>query len=83
MIFMLNFHEFLHTMYKYVLNSVVEISLMFDQYSEYYAIILGWGDVFSWTCCITNANIPTSHGQVHWLTKVQQYFQYNLGYSML
>jgi len=43
---MLNFHEFLHTMYKYVLNSVVEISLMFDQYSEYYAIILGWGGRF-------------------------------------
>jgi len=37
---MLNFHEFLHTMYKYVLNSVVKISLMFAQYFEYYAIIL-------------------------------------------
>jgi len=28
-------------MYKYVLNSVVKISLMFAQYFEYYAIILG------------------------------------------
>jgi len=27
--FTLIFHEFLHTMYKYVLNSVVKISLMF------------------------------------------------------
>jgi len=36
----LNFHEFLHTMYKYVLNSVVKISLMFAQYLEYYAIIV-------------------------------------------
>jgi len=33
-------------MYKYVLNSVVKISLMFAQYSEYYAIILGWGAFF-------------------------------------
>jgi len=40
MIFTLNFHEFLHTMYKYVLNSVVKISTMFAQYFEYYAIIL-------------------------------------------
>jgi len=34
-------------MYKYVLNSVVKISLMF----KYYAIILRGGGVFSWTCC--------------------------------
>jgi len=40
MIFTLNFHKFLHTMYKYVLHSVVKISLMFAQYFEYYAIIL-------------------------------------------
>jgi len=40
MIFMLNFYEFLHTMHKYVLNSVVKISSMFAQYFEYYAIIL-------------------------------------------
>ena len=31
---------FLHTMYKYVLNSAVKISLTFDQYFAYYAIIL-------------------------------------------
>jgi len=49
MIFTLNFHEFLHTMYKYVLNSVVKISLMFAQYFEYYAIILRGGGIFSWT----------------------------------
>jgi len=48
---MLNFHEFLHTMYTYVLNSVVKISVMFAKYFEYYAIILG-GDFFSWTHCI-------------------------------
>jgi len=37
---MLNFHKCLYTMYKYVLNSVVKISLMSTQYFEYYAIIL-------------------------------------------
>jgi len=31
----LNVHEFLHTMYKYVLNSVVKIWLMFAQHFEY------------------------------------------------
>ena len=31
---------FMHTMYKYVLNLVIKISLMFAQYFEYYAIIL-------------------------------------------
>ena len=40
MIFALNFHEFLHTMYKYALNSVVKISMMFAKYFEYYTIIL-------------------------------------------
>jgi len=33
-------------MYKYVLNSDVKISLMFAQYFEYYAIILGGGVFF-------------------------------------
>jgi len=36
---MLNFHEFLHTVYKYVPNSVVEISMMFAKYFEYYTIV--------------------------------------------
>jgi len=40
---MLNFHEFLHTMYKYVLNSVVKIPMMFAKYFEYYTIILRGG----------------------------------------
>ena len=40
MIFMLNFHEFLHTLYKYVLNSLLSISLIFAKYFEYYAVIL-------------------------------------------
>jgi len=40
MIFTFNFHEFLHTMYKYVLNSVVKISMMFAKYFEYYTVIL-------------------------------------------
>ena len=35
-----------------MLNSVVKISLMFAQYFEYYAIIVG-GGVFSWTHCTT------------------------------
>jgi len=39
-IFTLDFYEFSYTMYIYVLNSVVNISLMFAQYFEYYAIIL-------------------------------------------
>jgi len=43
MIFTLNFHKFLHTVYKYVLNSVVKISVMFAKYLEYYTIILGGG----------------------------------------
>jgi len=40
MIFTLNFYEYLLTVCKYVLNSVVKISLMFAQYFEYYAIVL-------------------------------------------
>jgi len=36
----------LHTMYKYVLNSVVKISMMFAKYFEYYTIILRGGGVF-------------------------------------
>ena len=46
----LDFHEFLHTMYKYVLNSVVKMSMMFAKYFEYYTIILT-GAIFSWTRC--------------------------------
>ena len=38
-------------MYKYVLNLVIKISLMFAQYFEYYTIILR-GAVFLWTQCI-------------------------------
>jgi len=44
----LNFHEFLHTMYMYVLNYVVKISVLFVKYFEYYTIILR-GAIFSWT----------------------------------
>ena len=40
-------------MYKYVLNLVIKISLVFAQYFEYYAIILR-GAVFLWTQCISN-----------------------------
>jgi len=39
-------------MYKYVLNSVVKISMMFAKYFEYYTIILRGGGVFSWTRCM-------------------------------
>ena len=55
--FTLHFHEFLHTVYKYVLNSVVEISVMFVKYFEYYTIILRGGGVFRghavYACLIT------------------------------
>ena len=37
-------------MYKYVLSSVVKISMMFAKYFEYYTIIL-WGGRFLWTRC--------------------------------
>ena len=41
MIFTLNFHEFLLTVYKCVLNSVVTTSMIFAKYFEYYTVILG------------------------------------------
>jgi len=68
MIFTLNFHQFLHTMCKYVLISVVKISLMFAPYFEYYAIILG--GAFFRGHCITMLNtksVSASHfnGQHH------------------
>ena len=34
-IFTLNFHKFLHTMSKYVLNSVAKISMMFAKLHHY------------------------------------------------
>jgi len=37
-------------MYRYVLNSVVKISVMFAKYFEYYTFILG-GGAFLWTRC--------------------------------
>ena len=40
MIFTSNFQEFLHTMYKYLLNSVVKISMTFAKNLEYYTIKL-------------------------------------------
>ena len=52
-IFTLNFDEFLHTMYKYVPNSVVQISKMFAKYFKYYTIILGVGifvDILNMYC---------------------------------
>jgi len=36
-------------MYKYVLNSVVKISMIFAKYFEYYTIILRGR--FLWPCC--------------------------------
>jgi len=35
-------------MYKYVLNSVAKISMMFAKYFEYYTVILSVA-IFSWT----------------------------------
>jgi len=46
----LHFHKFLHTVYKYMLNYVVKISVMSAEYFEYYTIILR-GPFFSWTRC--------------------------------
>jgi len=40
-IFTLNFREFLHTMYIYVLNSVVKISMMFSQFFNDTPLYLG------------------------------------------
>ena len=48
---LLNFHKFLHTIHNYVLNSVVQISMMFAKYFEYYTITLGGGGRFLWTHC--------------------------------
>jgi len=45
MTFTLNFYEFLHKMYTYVLNYFVKISMMFAKYFEYYIIILRGGGV--------------------------------------
>jgi len=45
MILTLNFRQFWHIVYTYALSSAVKISLMFAQYFECYAIILG-GAVF-------------------------------------
>ena len=47
---LLNFHKFLHTIHNYVLNSVVQISMMFAKYFEYCTITLGGGR-FLWTHC--------------------------------
>jgi len=47
-------------MYKYVLNLVIKISLMFAQYFEYYAIILR-GAVFLWTQCIVERIYHKGH----------------------
>jgi len=42
----LNFHEILHTVYIYELNTVVKIPMMFAKYFEYYTIILRGGAFF-------------------------------------
>jgi len=39
MTFTLNFHEFFHTIYKQVLNTVVKISMMFAKYLYYTTIL--------------------------------------------
>jgi len=48
-------------MYKYVLNSVVKISMMFAKYFKYYTIILR-GGIFSWTRCIIIADLHSRCG---------------------
>jgi len=59
MIFTLNFHKFLHIMYKCVLNSVVKISVMSAKYFQYYTIILREA-VFSWTRCSLHFSLRLS-----------------------
>ena len=66
---MLNFHEFLHIMHKYVLNSVVKISLMFAQYFEYYAIIRR--AALLWICCIVHT-VTTHPERAECLTACKQ-----------
>jgi len=46
------FPRILHAVYKYVLYSVVKISVMFAKYFEYYTIILR--GQFLWTRCTTH-----------------------------
>ena len=53
-------------MYKYVLNLVIKISLMFAQYFEYYAIILR-GAVFLWTQCIYVYLVPFMRYSLRWV----------------
>ena len=55
-------------MYRYVLNSVVKISLMFAQYFEYYAIILR--GVFSWTRCRRPLHEPGTVCEMHVVSAV-------------
>ena len=57
-------------MYKYVLNLVIKISLMFAQYFEYYAIILR-GAVFLWTQCSYGVRCPLISRSVHSTLKHQ------------
>ena len=64
-----NFRKFLHTMYKYVLNSVVKIALMFAQYFDYYAITLK-GVVFVDTLYIVNSAIIVTKRTTIWITRV-------------
>jgi len=85
-------------MYKYVLNSVAKISMMFAKYFEYYTIILR-GPFFSWTRCTTVAfvdvlsNSPLPFILLGWLLNnrhatqtslvaVRQRFKFNLAMTI-
>jgi len=55
MFFTLNFNNFFHMMYKYVLNSVSKISQMFAHNFDYYVIILRGGVFFETQCILSDA----------------------------
>ena len=61
MIFTLNFHKFLHTMYTYVPNSVVKILMMFAKCFEHYTIILRGGRFFVDTLYCVPAQETAKH----------------------
>ena len=68
---------FSHTMYKYVLNSVIKMSMMFAQYAqyfEYYAIILGG----HFLCTRCKLSLIDSAQETVWWHKLANVFQFNL-----
>jgi len=61
---MFNFHKCLHTMYTYVPNSVVKISMMFAKYFEHYTIILRGPFFRGQAVCVCSVKIIHGHLQL-------------------